>query len=162
MFSFQSLIIEICRDHNISMKTEISHNKTDNFQTAVDEILKTKDLSFPGQVFFKGQGQLYIYFNSGLQGYMCVFLQTVQPPHQLLQDNGKAAYLAPQFKISAAVSAVKINRKSAKNFTPSPSQTLCKRLRICLQNDCPWQSCQLAVFIMENSTLTTGYGVPEH
>ena len=52
------------------MTTVISCERAVKFRTAVDEILKTKDLlSFPYQIIFKGHGQLFFFFEGSLQGY---------------------------------------------------------------------------------------------
>ena len=48
------------------MTTVISQERAAKFKTAVDEILKVKDLSFPCQIIFKGQGQLFTFFDGSL------------------------------------------------------------------------------------------------
>ena len=129
MFTIQSLFSKICREHNISMKTAISQDRDDKLRTAVDEILKTKDLSFPRQVIFKGQGQQYIYFNGSLQGQgACIYACSLGQFYLLTSSGkimGKAAYSAPQSKMSEAVLAVKMQQKIPSSPSSYTYPTLC-------------------------------------
>ena len=75
MFFIRSLFSKICRDHKISMQTDISQERADKFRLEVEEVLKTKDLSLPCQAIFNGQGQLYVYFDGSLQCYgACIYV----------------------------------------------------------------------------------------
>ena len=67
-FSAHSLSSQICWDRNCSMNSVLSVVRAEKFRTAVDQILKTSELSFPRQVVYQGSGQLYIFFYSSLQG----------------------------------------------------------------------------------------------
>ena len=62
MVPVRSLFSKICRDKTCSMLGPMSADMADKFRFAVEEILKTKDLSFPRQLVFNNSGQLYIFF----------------------------------------------------------------------------------------------------
>ena len=48
------------------------------FTAAVGEILQTKSLTFPPQIFFQNYGQLFIFFGGSLQGYgACIYDQSL-------------------------------------------------------------------------------------
>ena len=58
------------------MTTVISRERAAKFRTPVDEIFKAKDLSFPRQIIFKGQGQLFFFLTAAFKvmepSFMCV------------------------------------------------------------------------------------------
>ena len=69
MFYVLSLFSEICRDWQCSMNSTLSEERTNRFCTSVNEILLTRTLSFPCQIIFNFASQLYIFFDSSMQGY---------------------------------------------------------------------------------------------
>ena len=57
------------------MNSVLSEVCAAKFCTAVDQILRTSELSFPRQVAHQGSGQLYIFFDDSLQGYSsCIYI----------------------------------------------------------------------------------------
>ena len=52
MFPVRALFGEICRDRQCNMQTPLSADRADRFRLAVEEILKTKMMSFPRQIVF--------------------------------------------------------------------------------------------------------------
>ena len=115
MVPVRSLLSIICRDKTCSMLGPLSADRDDKFRFAVEEILKTKELSFPIQLVFNNSGQSYIFFYGSLQGYgACIYM------HSLYQFNiltssancmGKSTYSTPQSEISGAILAVKMEQK---------------------------------------------------
>ena len=69
MFPVRALFSEICRDPKCSMVSILSPERTSKFRAAVGEILKSKSLQFPRQIFFQRSGQLCIFFYGSHQGY---------------------------------------------------------------------------------------------
>ena len=77
MLTVRSLFSEICRDKSCSLLGPLSADRGDKFQSAVEESLKTKDLSFPGQNVFNKTGQLYFFFDGSLQCYgVCMYMHS--------------------------------------------------------------------------------------
>ena len=115
MFPVRALFSEVCRDRQCSMQTPLSAERADRFRTAVEEILKTTQLSFPRQIVFKYSGKLRIFFDGSLQGYgACIYMESHGQFNILISSAkimGKAAYTAPQSEIASAVLAVKMERK---------------------------------------------------
>ena len=66
MFSVRSLFSDLCRDSQCSMNSTLSEVRAEKFRTAVDQILRTSELSFPRQIVYQGSGQLYIFFDGSL------------------------------------------------------------------------------------------------
>ena len=59
------------------MTSILSKERTEKFRSAVNEILLTKDISFPRQIIFSYAGQLYTFFDGSLQGYgACVYMRS--------------------------------------------------------------------------------------
>ena len=115
MFHVRALFSKICRDGQCSMQTPLSAERADRFRSAVEEILKTKEMSFPRQIVFKYSGKLCIFFDGSLQGYgACIYMESQGHFNLLISSAkimGKAAYTAPQSEIASTVLAVKIERK---------------------------------------------------
>ena len=85
------------------------------FSTAVDQILRTSEPSFPWQVVYQGSGQLYIFFNGSLQGYGSFVDMHSQNMDNLLYSTAKvmekSLFSAPQSEMSGADLAVKMQQK---------------------------------------------------
>ena len=79
------------------------------------QILRTPELSFPRQVVYQGSGQLYIFFDSSLQGYgSCVYICSQNMVTLLYSTSkvmGKSAFSAPQSEMASADLAVKMQQK---------------------------------------------------
>ena len=69
MFSVCSLFSDLSRDRQCAMNSLLSEVCAAKFRIAVDQILRTSELSFPRQVVFQSSGQLFIFFDGSLQGY---------------------------------------------------------------------------------------------
>ena len=97
------------------MTSTLNPERSTRFKIAVGEILKTKSLTFPRQIFFQMSGRLYIFFDGSLQGYgACIYVQSVNHVNILTSSAkimGKSALTAPQSEISAAVLAVRMEIK---------------------------------------------------
>ena len=64
MFPIRALFSEICRDSKCSMSSTLDPERTVRFRVAVGEILKTKSLTFPRQIFSKCLVD-FLYFSTG-------------------------------------------------------------------------------------------------
>ena len=115
MFSVRSLFSDLCRDSQCSMNSTISEIRAEKFRTAVDQILRTSELSFPRQIVYQGSGQLYIFFDGSLQGYGSSVYIRSQDKVNLLYSTakvmGKSAFSAPQSEMASAALAVKMQQK---------------------------------------------------
>ena len=75
MFPIRALFSKICRDSKCSMISTLDPERTTRFRAAVGEILKTKSLTFPRQIFFQNSGELFIFFDGSLHGYRaCIYV----------------------------------------------------------------------------------------
>ena len=115
MFPIQALFSEICRDSNCSMISVLAADHATRFRAAVGEILKTKYLTFPRQIFFQNSSQLFIFFAGSLQGYgACIYLQSLNHVNILTSTTkivGRSALSASQSEISGAILAVRMEMK---------------------------------------------------
>ena len=129
MVSVRSLFSEICRDGQCSINSVLSEERTDRFRSAVSEILLTRTMSFPRQIIFNYAAQLYIFFNSSLQGYGACINVRSDSQFNLLSNSSKildrSTFSAPQSEIAGAVLATEWCRRSTKNCPTSPSPPLC-------------------------------------
>ena len=91
------------------MNSVLSEVSAEKFRTAVDQILKTSELSFLQQVVYQGSGQLYIFFDGSLQGYGSHDM--INQLYSTAKVMGKSAFSAPQSKMSGADLAVKMQQK---------------------------------------------------
>ena len=66
MFTIRSLFSEICRDRQVSINSTLSEECTNRFRRAVNEILLTRNMSFPHQIIFNYSAQLYIFLPARL------------------------------------------------------------------------------------------------
>ena len=112
MFSVYSLFSNLCQDCQCSMNSVLSEVRAANFRIAVDQILRTSELSFPRQVVYQGSGQLYIFFNNSLQGYgSCAYIRfqnMVNLLYSAAKVMGKSAFSAPTSEMASADLAVKM------------------------------------------------------
>ena len=97
------------------METPLSAERADRFRYAVEEILKTKEMSFPDKSFSNTLGNCTFFFDGSLQGYSaCIYMESKGQFNLLISSAkimGKAAYTAPQSEIASAVLAVKMEPK---------------------------------------------------
>ena len=73
MFSVRSLFSDLCQDCQCSMNFVLSEIRAAKFCTAVDQILRTSELSFPRQVLYHVSGQLYIFLTAVCKVMVLVF-----------------------------------------------------------------------------------------
>ena len=116
MFPVRALFSEICRDCQCSLQTPLPAERADRFRFAVEEILKTKEMSFPRQIVFKYSGKLRIFFDRGLQGFgACIYMESQGQFNLLISSAkimGKAAYTAlPSLRLPALFSLSRWNGK---------------------------------------------------
>ena len=93
MFSVRSLFSDLCWDRQCSMNSVLSGVRAAKFRTAVDQILRTSELSFPRQVVYQGSGQLQNFFQrqSARLWFLCLHLlpEHGQPVVQYCKSDGK-------------------------------------------------------------------------
>ena len=115
MFSVRSLFSKICRDSQCSFNSVLSEDRSNRFRSAVNEILLTKNMSFPCQIIFKYSAQLFIFFDGSLQGFgACAYVHS-EGRFNLLSSSakilGKSAFSAPQSEIAGAILASRMQQK---------------------------------------------------
>ena len=121
MFSVRSLFSELCRDPTCSFNSILSEERTNRFRRTVNEILFTRDISFPHQIIFNYSAQLFIFFDGSIQGYgACVYICS-ENQFNLLSSSakimGKVAFSAPQSEIAGAVLASRMVQKISQELS---------------------------------------------
>jgi hypothetical protein len=140
MFTIRALFSEICRDPQCFFNSILSDERTARFRDAVGEILLTREISFPRQVIFQYQAQLFIFFDGSLQGYgACVYafsggqFNLISSSSKIL---GKSAFSAPQSEMAGALLASRMEQKIKQElFNVSLSPYIHWRLRDRFEND---------------------------